>query len=201
MAQPGPVGLLRLAEAGPAEVPWLLSRRRFCGGLDARLARVSPPGLLHILRWCSARRDSQVVLMGPMGPVVPQGRMSGFAGYVVNRLFAVGLKLESARSITGDGPAGDRVGAATDEVDQLINDIRVIAFNSPADSSSVVALRECMARSARELQARALDAAALLERRADIAGQPSRLDYRTEIKRWLALAEQAEQMARRWERP
>ena len=39
--------------------------------------------------------------------------MSRFAGDVVNRLFSAGLSLESARSIVGDGPAGDRVAAAT----------------------------------------------------------------------------------------
>jgi hypothetical protein len=30
-------------------------------------------------------------------------------------------------------------------------------------------------------------------------GQPARIDYRTEIKRWRALADQARQMAERWE--
>jgi hypothetical protein len=56
-----------------------------------------------------------------------------------------------------------------------------------------------MARTARALQATALNAAAMLERQADRARRPSRLDYPTEIKRWRALADRAELMARRWE--
>jgi len=56
-----------------------------------------------------------------------------------------------------------------------------------------------MARTARALQVNALNAAALLERQADRARPPVRLDYPTEIKRWLDFADQAEQMAKRWE--
>ena len=37
---------------------------------------------------------------------LPLDVMSGFPGKVVNRLFSVGLSLESARSIVGDGPPG-----------------------------------------------------------------------------------------------
>ncbi|HXZ75725.1 MAG TPA: GAF domain-containing protein [Streptosporangiaceae bacterium] len=59
--------------------------------------------------------------------------MSRFAGHVVNRLFSAGLSLESARSIVGNGPAGDRVAAATDELDQTIRDIRAIMFSLAAD--------------------------------------------------------------------
>jgi hypothetical protein len=46
----------------------------------------------------------------------------------------------------------------------------------------------------------AADTAALLERRADLRGQPGLIDYATEIKRWRALADQARQMAERWEK-
>lgn len=120
-------------------------------------------------------------LRGPPGPTVTQDSMSEFAGIVVNRLFSIGLSLESARSIVGNGPAGDRVAAATDEVDKLISDIRATVFRSDADL--LVAARERSARTARALQARALDAAALLERRAEIARQPLRMDYQAEIKR------------------
>ena len=59
--------------------------------------------------------------------------MSRFAGDVVNRLYSAGLSLESARSIVGDGPAGDRVAAATGELDQTIRDIRAIMFSLAAD--------------------------------------------------------------------
>jgi hypothetical protein len=57
-------------------------------------------------------------------------------GYIMNRLFSVGLSLESAGSIVGNGPAGDRIAAAADEVDRMIRDIRTALFglveNRPA---------------------------------------------------------------------
>ena len=138
-------------------------------------------------------------LRGPLEPTVTQDRTSEFAGIVVNRLFSIGLSLESARSIVGNGPAGDRVAAATGEVDKLISDIRAAVFRS--DANPLAAGRERSARTARALQARALDAAALLERGAEIARQPSRMDYQAEIKRWRAFAGEAEKMAQRWEQP
>ena len=80
----------------------------------------------------------------------------------------------------------------------MIRDIRTALFGLE-DRPAV--LEDCMARTARALQVTALDAAAMLERQADGARRPSRLDYRTEIKRWRAFADQAEQMAQRWEQP
>ena len=56
-----------------------------------------------------------------------------------------------------------------------------------------------MAQTARALQANALNAVAQLERQVDRLGPPWPLDYQTELKRWRAFAEQAEQMAKRWE--
>jgi hypothetical protein len=79
----------------------------------------------------------------------------------------------------------------------MIRDIRTTMFSRATDPAAL--LNERAARTARALQAAALDAAALLERQADLARQPRRLDFRAEIKRWRAFAEQAEQMARRWE--
>jgi hypothetical protein len=123
--------------------------------------------------------------------------MPELVGYIVNRLFSVGLSLESARSMVGKGPAGDRIAAATDEVDRMIRDIRMALFGLAEDRPALV--KERMARTARAMQVNALNAAALLERQADHVRPPTRLDYPTEIKRWRAFADQAEQMARRWE--
>jgi len=67
-------------------------------------------------------------LPGPLEPPVPQDAMLEFAHHVVNRLFSIGLSLDSARSIVGKGAAGDRVAAATDEVDRLIREIRNHVF-------------------------------------------------------------------------
>jgi hypothetical protein len=49
----------------------------------------------------------------------------------VNRLFSIGLSLDSAPGIIADGPA-DRLAAVTGELDRLICDIRTIVFG-PAD--------------------------------------------------------------------
>ena len=140
--------------------------------------------------------DSQD-LPGQLEPAVPEETMSESVGHIVNRLFSIGLSLESARSIVGNGPAGDRIAAATDEIDRMIRDFRTAMFGLAEDRAAL--LKERMAHTARALQATTLDAAALLERQADRARPPTRLDYPAEIKRWRAFAAQAEQMARRWE--
>ena len=140
--------------------------------------------------------DSQS-LPGLLEPTAPQDARPEGAGYIVNRLFCVGLSLESARDIAGNSPAADPIAAAADEVDRLIRDIRTAMFAIPQDRPALVKQR--MARTARALQATALNAAALLERQADRARPPALLDYPAEIKRWRAFADRAEQMAKRWE--
>lgn len=138
----------------------------------------------------------------PSGQAVPEAAsledvMSRFAEYVVNRLFSVGLSLDSAHSILRKGPAAERVAAATDEVDCLIRDVRAMMLSFATDPMAL--LKERAAHTAWALRVAALDAAALLEQQADLARRPGRLDYPTEIKRWRAFADQAEQMAKRWE--
>jgi len=59
--------------------------------------------------------------------------MTRFAADIVNRLFSIGLRLESARSIVAKGPAADRIAAATDEVDRTIRDIRTTVFTLATD--------------------------------------------------------------------
>jgi hypothetical protein len=61
--------------------------------------------------------------------VFREAAVTEFANEVVNRLFSVGLSLESARSIVDEGPADDRLAAATREVDSLIRDVRTILFS------------------------------------------------------------------------
>ena len=138
-------------------------------------------------------------LPGPLESAAPEDTMAEFVGCIVNRLFSVGLSLESARSIVGDGPAGDRIAAAIDEVDCIIRDIRTAMFGLVEDRPAL--LKERMARTARALQVNALNAVELLERQAARDRPPARLDYQAEIKRWRAFADQAEQMAKRWEQP
>ncbi len=73
---------------------------------------------------------SRAVISALLGPEAPSGDdpMPRFADHVVNRLFAVGLSLESARSIAGPGPVDDRLAAATGEIDLLIRYIRTATF-------------------------------------------------------------------------
>jgi len=85
----------------------------------------------------------------------------------------------------------------TDEVDRIVRDIRTLTFRVAADRTAL--LKQRMAQTARALQVAAGDAAALLEQQADLARQPGRMDYPAEIKRWRDFADQAGQMARRWE--
>jgi hypothetical protein len=138
----------------------------------------------------------------PNGQAVPEAApledmMSHFAEYVVNRLFSVGLSLESAHSMLRGGPAAERVAAATEEVDRLIRDIRATMLSLAGDPMAL--LKERAVHTAWALRAAALDAATLLEQQGDLARRPGKLDYPTEIKRWRAFADQAEQMAKRWE--
>jgi hypothetical protein len=169
----------------------------------------------------------------PVPAASVEDAMSQFAAHVVNRLFSVGLSLESARSIVGEGPAGDRLAAATGEVDRMIHDIRTMLFDLAANrgidspdrwsppsgghpdrtrelpgqeqsaptADRAARLQERMTRTARALQAAAAEYAALLEQQAALARTPGRTDYPAEIKRWQAFADQAEQMARRWDQP
>jgi hypothetical protein len=62
-------------------------------------------------------------------------------------------------------------------------------------------LQRHVAQTAHAVQSAAADTAALLERRADLLGQPGRIDYPTEVKKWQAIADKARKMAERWEQP
>jgi Fe2+ transport system protein FeoA len=132
-------------------------------------------------------------------PAAPENTMPQFEWDIVSRLFSLGLTLDSACSIIGDGPAGDRIAAATDQVDRIIRDIRSDSFDLLAARSRT--LQERLAGTARALQASAMDTVAMLERQASRTTLPNRLDYQVELKRWRDFADQAEQMAQRWEQP
>lgn len=60
-------------------------------------------------------------------------------------------------------------------------------------------LRMHVAQTARALQSAAADTAEMLERRGKVLDWHARIDYPTEIKRWQVFADQAGQMAERWE--
>jgi hypothetical protein len=99
--------------------------------------------------------------------------------------------------MAGNGLASDEIAAATSEVFQLMRDIRAIASGSASDQAAEV--RVGLARSARELQATALETVALLERRAGLVSRPTQTDYPAEAKAWREFADQAGQLAERFE--
>jgi anti-anti-sigma factor len=133
-------------------------------------------------------------------------------------LFAVGLILQGPIDLPPDVTA-QRITEALRRLDDIVRDIRnhvfagrgqgtepglawippphvlersALAGNRPELPQSRVVL------TANAVQSAAADIAALLERRADLLTQPGRIDYPTEIERWVALADQAKQIAECW---
>jgi anti-anti-sigma factor len=140
---------------------------------------------------------------------------------VVASIFDVGLILNAAIDLPPDGTAR-RITDALRRLDEVVREVRshvlagrdrgleaelawrpspeVLARSALAKDRATV-LRRHVAETARALNSAAADTAALLERRADLVGEPGPIDYRTEIKRLRVLADQAGQMADRWQQP
>ena len=138
---------------------------------------------------------------------------------VVHNIFIVGLMLQAAADLPHDA-AALRITETLGRLDDVVREVRdhVLADRSqsirpgsawrpPPDvlersalaMDRAAALRQRVAQTAHALHFTAADTAALLERRADLLGQPTRIDYPTEAKRWRVLADQAGQMAELWE--
>lgn len=117
-------------------------------GDDSRADPISQAVIAALLDPGDGQVVSAIVVPGPQsgqgdrgpGPVqetdVPEGTLSQFTGDIVNKLFSVGLKLESARSITGRGPADERIAEAAGEIDHLIREIRTTLFGLTADQAA-----------------------------------------------------------------
>lgn len=139
--------------------------------------------------------------------------------WVVASILDVGVILEAASDLPRDA-AGLRVAEALHRLDGVVREVRHHMFAERAQGAEsgfaqgppldthqrlvqaanrVASLQECVVQTAHTLQSAAADTAALLEHQASLAGQPARIDYPTEIKRWQAFADQAKQMAKRWE--
>jgi hypothetical protein len=129
------------------------------------------------------------------------------------------IREQTATDMSPDA-AGARITEALRRLDDVVQQVRhhmfakraravqsSLARRSPPDTHQrltqatdrVASLRERVARTARALHSAAADTAALLRQQAGLAGQPARIDYPAEIKRWQAFADQAEQMAKHWE--
>jgi anti-anti-sigma factor len=147
------------------------------------------------------------------------GRAENLLGPTVDSIFNVGLILQAAIDLPSDATV-QRITEALQRLDDAVREIRDHVFAecghsvepAPAGPPSLhllersaramghsALLQEHVAQTARAVQSAAAHTAALLERRADLVGHPSRIDYRTDIKQWQALADQAAQVAERWE--
>ena len=134
----------------------------------------------------------------------------------VDRIFNVGTILQTAIDLPPDVTA-QRVTEALQRLDDAVREIHNHVFAEQGHSvepgpagphmlersaramDHAASLQKHVTQTARAMQSTAADTAALLERRANLVGHPSRIDYPTDIKRWRAIADQAAQMAERWE--
>jgi len=151
----------------------------------------------------------------------PAARSEELLGLTVRSIFDIGLILQAAIDLP-PGDTAQRVTDALRRLDDVVRDIRdhVLAGRGHVVEAGLASrpspqvrersaqamtrsqlLRRHVAQTAHGVQSAAADTAALLERRAELLGQPGRIDYPTEVKRWRALADQAGQMAERWEQP
>jgi anti-sigma B factor antagonist len=140
---------------------------------------------------------------------------------VVHNMFILGLIVPAATDLPR-GAAAHRITEALGRLDDVVREVRdqVLAARSqrirpdsawrpPPDvpersasaSSRSASLRQRLRQTAHALHVAAGDTAALLERHADLLGQPARIDCPAEVKRWRAFADQARQMAEPWEQP
>ena len=151
----------------------------------------------------------------------PAARAEELLGLTVQSIFGVGLILQAAINLPPDDTA-QRITDALRRLDEVVRDVRdhVLAERGHSVEPGLVRrsppqilersaqarnraqlLRRQVMQMAHAVQSAADDTAALLERRADLLGQPGHIDYPTEIKKWRAFADQAGQMAERWEQP
>ena len=84
------------------------------------------PGGVTAVTAAEEEDDSWSWLPGTL--TAPDAALGEFAAQIVHRLFAVGLSLETARAITGDGAAGHRIHAAVEELDVAIRAVRAMVF-------------------------------------------------------------------------
>jgi len=138
---------------------------------------------------------------------------------VIDSIFNVGLILQATIDLP-PAVTAQRITEALGHLDDAIREVRDHSFaerchdvapgpagrpsrhlleRSARAMASSASLQRQVAQTARALQSAAADTAALLQRRADFLGHPTRIDYPTDIKRWRAIADQAAQIAEHWE--
>jgi anti-sigma B factor antagonist len=154
-------------------------------------------------------------------PADPAARTEELLDVTVAGIFDVALILQAAIDLPPDVTA-QRITDALRRLDDVVQDIRDHVFAGRGQSAGPALpyrpapevlerlaqarkrsqlLRRHVAQTARAVQSAAADTRSLLEQRTGLLGQPGFIDYPTEIKRWRALADQAGQIAERWEQP
>ena len=146
----------------------------------------------------------------------PASRTRELLDWVITSIDNVGVSLHAAIDLPRDITA-QRITDALRRLDDVAREIRRHEPSSMAREAGparrhpgmhersalaterTALLQQRVAQTAHALHYAAADTAALLQQRADILGQPARIDYPTEIKQWRVLADQAGQMAHRWE--
>lgn len=129
------------------------------------------------------------------------------------------MSLQAAAGLPRDLTA-QRITEATGRLDDVVRETRHhmfaergqqiqrdLAWRRPPDldeqlelaAHRTALLHQRVAQTAHAVRSAAADTAALLEQQADLPGQLERIDYPTEIKQWRLLADQAAQIAERWE--
>jgi len=155
----------------------------------------------------------------PTRPADPAARAEELLDGTVASIFDVGLILQAAIDLPPDLTA-QRITEALGRLDDVVREIRYhalaergqqmqpgLAWRRPPDLDEQVELtahrtaplHQRVVQTAHALRSAAADTAALLEQRADLLAQPARIDYPTEIKRWQVIADEAAQMAERWQ--
>ena len=146
----------------------------------------------------------------------PANRTGELLDWVITSIDNVGVSLHAAIDLPRDITA-QRITDALRRLDDVAREIRRHEPSSMAREAGparrhpgmhersalaterTALLQQRVAQTAHALHYAAADTAALLQQRADILGEPARIDYPTEIKQWRVLADQAGQMAHRWE--
>jgi anti-anti-sigma factor len=139
--------------------------------------------------------------------------------WAVTTIFTVGLSLQATVGLPRR-QAAQRITDALGRLDDVVREVRDhrfagygepaqpgLAWRPPPDldehfartASRTAVLHQRVTQTARAVESAAADTAGLLEQRADQVGQPARVDYRTDSQRWRVIADQAAELAERWE--
>lgn len=161
------------------------------------------------------RKTAAVV---PLGPGCAPAANADLLDSAVDSIFNVALSLQDATSQPHDQIVRC-INESLDRLDDAISYISAHVFTEhsqelqppgaaeqPPDlsawgartASRTVALRRQLAETADALHTASAETAALMARRRDIVAEPHRVDYPAQVKRWGAIADAAELMAKRW---